>query len=579
MALDGVMLSIIKNELEFLKNAKVEKVYQPSKYDLIINMKQGTTQKILFSCDPERARVQATKNTPENPPQPPMFCMLMRKHLIGGRLRDIRQNGLERVLFFDFECINELGDNVVLTLCCEIMGRYSNVILVNQNGKIIDAMRRVDSLISAKRMILPGIKYEMPPNDNPRIDFLDESDEKIISELKEKYPGIELSKALIRTLEGVSPLLTREWSFYTGRGAELSPAEMTDVQTERLCFILNQTREKLINHNYEFTLLKTKEGRLKEYYFMNISQYGNLMITKSYGNLFEMLDEFYASYDKSAILKQRANDIFKLLLQNVERTSKRISIQQEELEQCERKNEYKKAGDLISSYMYMIKKGDEKAKVADFYEEGSPETEIKLDTMLSPSENAQKYYKEYRKAVTAEKILVERIKQGNEELEYFDSVLDSLTRAETESDLAQIRMELSEQGYIRKINWKTKVPKSLPPMEFVSSDGFKIYVGRNNKQNDKLTLKQASKSDYWLHTHNIPGSHVIVSAEGREVPEATLEEAAKLAAYHSKAQEADKVAVDYCLVKYVKKPSDAKPGMVIFTNYKTVFVEPKNVID
>ena len=574
MALDGVMLSVIKDKMEFLVGAKVEEVYQPSKYDLIISMKQGTTQKIIFSCDPERARVQITKNTPENPPQPPMFCMLMRKHLTGGRVKAIRQDGLERVLFFDFDCINELGDNVVLTLCCEIMGRYSNIILVNQNGKVIDAMRRVDASTSAKRIILPGITYEMPPNDNPRFDFITESTEKIISELKNNYPGIELSKALIRTLEGVSPLLTREWSFYVGRGEELSPSEMTEEQTERLAFIINETREKLLKKNYEFTLLRTKEGRMKEFTFMNVSQYGNLFIKKSYDELFEMMDDFYFSYDKSAILKQRANDIFRLLVQNVERTSKRLSVQHAELETCAKKDEYKKAGDLISSYMYMIKKGDKKVIVNDFDEEGSPEAEIKLDTMLSPSENAQKYYKEYRKAVTAEKILAERIRQGEQELVYFDSVLDSLTRAETESDLAQIRTELSEQGYIRKINWKTKPPKALPPMEYTSVDGFKIYVGRNNKQNDKLTLKTAAKTDYWFHTQGVPGSHVIVSAEGKEVPDTTLEQAACLAAYHSKAQSADKVAVDYCLVKYVKKPSDAKPGMVIFTNYKTAYVKP-----
>jgi predicted ribosome quality control (RQC) complex YloA/Tae2 family protein len=578
MAIDGIMLSIIRRKLEFLKTAKVEKVYQPSKYDLILTMKQGGTQKLLFSCDPERARVQLTEKTTENPAQPPMFCMLMRKHLCGGKLKEIRQDGLERILYFDFDCINELGDNVVITLCCEVMGRYSNVILINQNGKIIDSMRRVDASTSAKRLVLPGITYEYPPKDNKRLNFLTADREDLKNVISENCATRELSKAIVASLEGVSPLVAREWAFYALSKQKALDNNLTSEQLGRLLFIIDDTKNRILNDNLEFCTLKNKDGVLKEFTFMNISQYGNIMIKAFYDDIFKMLDSFYASYDMSAIMKQRADDIFKILLSAVERTTKRISVQQEEIEDCAKKDDYKMSADLISSYLYMLKKGDACVYLDNFYKEGTPKEKIILDPRLTPSENAQKYYKEYRKAVTAEKILTERIEKGKQELEYLDTVLDTLTRAETESDLAQLRMELYEQGYIKKINRKVKPPKALAPMEFVSSDGFRILVGRNNKQNDKLTMKQSKKTDYWFHTHNIPGSHVIVSIENKEITDKTIEEAAQLAAYHSKARNSDKAAVDYCLVKYVKKPPESKPGMVIFSNYKTILVTPQQEI-
>lgn len=323
-----------------------------------------------------------------------------------------------------------------------------------------------------------------------------------------------------------------------------------------------------------FTIASTKEGQLKDFSFMPLHQYGTLMVTKEMPSACALLDHFYAQRDRAARMKQRANDLFRLLVQTTERTSRRISSQTEELEQCREKDSLRRKADLISANLYRIKKGDTEAVIEDFYEPDCPTVTIDLDPRLTPPQNAQRYYSAYKKACTAEKILAEQIAAGKSELLYLDSVLDVLTRAETENDLEQLRLELSEQGYVRAARLKGKPPKSLPPMEYVSSEGYKILVGRNNKQNDKLTLKDAEKLDIWLHTQNIAGSHVIIRAGGEEVPLKTIIEAASLAAYHSKAQTSAQVPVDYCLVKYVKKPAGAKPGMVIFSNQHTVYVTP-----
>ena len=292
-----------------------------------------------------------------------------------------------------------------------------------------------------------------------------------------------------------------------------------------------------------------------------------------------MLDYFYAQRDRTARLKQRANDLFRLLMNTTERITKRIANQKNELKDCEKKEDMKLKGDLLSANIYRLQKGDKKAVLENFYDESCPQIEIKLDSRLTPSQNAQKYYSEYRKSLTAEKKLAEQIALGEEELKYIDSVFDSLTRANTENEVNELRLELAEQGYIRAVRLKGKPPKSNPPAEYLSGDGYTILLGRNNKQNDKLTLKTAAKTDIWLHTHNIPGSHAIIVTNGETPPDSTIEEAAIIAAVNSKAKDSSQVPVDYCLVKFVKKPVGAKPGMVIFTNNKTLYVTPDKELE
>lgn len=573
MALDGAFLYAVKNELQTLIGGRVDKVYQPSREEIIISIRtvKGAFR-LLISASASSARVHITETQVDNPMTPPMFCMLLRKHLGGGKLAEIRQDGLERILFLDFNCTNELGDPVTITLACEIMGKYSNLIAINNDGRIIDSIKRVDEDMSRERLVLPGIKYEMPPRDE-RISFVHSSEDEIRAALDRMKPA-ELSKGLIGVFEGISPVLAREWTYYAARGNEVRTDELDSNIKDRLVFAIMQSKEALISGKCCYTAVMTKEGLLKDFSFIRLSQYGALMITKELESASGLLDYFYAQRDRAARLKQRANDLFRLLVNTSERISKRIANQRDELKECDKKNEMKLMGDLLSANIYRISKGDSAVKLENFYDENCPEIEIKLDSRLTPAQNAQKYYSVYRKSVTAEKKLAEQIALGEEELQYIDSVFDALTRADSENEVNELRLELAEQGYIRAVRLKGKPPKSQPPIEYLSSDGYTIFAGRNNKQNDKLTLKTAAKTDIWLHTHNIAGSHVIIVTEGTTPPDKTIEEAAIIAAVNSKAKDSAQVPVDYCLDKFVKKPAGAKPGMVIFTNNKTAYVNP-----
>lgn len=578
MALDGAFLYAVKNELQSLVGGRVEKVFQPSREEIVISIRtrQGS-KKLYISANAASARVHITQNQPDNPQTPPMFCMLLRKKLGSGKLISIRQDGLERILFFDFECVNELGDVVTITVACEIMGRCSNLIIIDQEGRVIDSIKRVDEAMSRERMVLPGMKYTLPPRDN-RLNFLTVENDEIIARIQNSGSA-ELSKALIRVFEGISPILAREWTFFAGRGNYLQGDTIEGDSLDRLLYIIKRTRHQLVSGECCFSAASTKDGMLKDFSFIRLNQFGTMMYTKELDSASELLDYFYCERDRAVRTKQRANDLFKLLINLTERTSRRISVQRQELEACAEKERFKLCGDLISANMYRIEKGDSEAIVENFYEDSCPQFKIPLDIRKTPSQNAQHYYAEYKKCVTAEEKLAVQIQKGEEELQYLDSVFDALTRADSENDIIQLRIELREQGYIKSGGGKAKPPKALPPIEYKSSDGFMILVGRNNCQNDKLSLKFAEKSDIWLHTQSITGSHVIIVTDGANPPDKTIEEAAVIAAVNSKGRNSDLVPVDYCLAKFVKKPAGAKPGKVIFTNYKTAFVKPNEELE
>lgn len=572
MALDGAFLHCIREELLPLIGTRIDKIYQPSRDMLVLSFRGKGAVKVLFSASADAARVHITQTVPENPAQPPMFCMLLRKHLSGGKLEDIEQDGLERILRFRIRANNEMGDSVLLTLVCEIMGKFSNVILVNETGRIIDSLRRVDEDVSRVRFVLPGMEYQAPPRED-RICLTDCTDAQIIERVSASMP-ISLSKAIIRLFEGISPIVAREWEFYVGRG-EAVTLPLTDEQMSRLLFIVHQTQELLADAaKRRFTSVRTKEGQLKDFSYMHIAQYGALMVTAEYPTASETLDAFFAQRDLFARMHQRANDLFRFLANASERIGKRVANQKQELIACDSMEIDRRRGDLISANLYRIQRGDSVARVEDFYDENCPAVEIPLDVRLTPAQNAQLYYKKYRKACNARKKLTELIAEGEQEQIYIDSVFDALTRAECESDLAQLRLELIEQGYLRENRKNGKPPKPMQPLHFRSSDGFDIFVGRNNKQNDQLTLKFADKTDIWLHTQLVHGAHVILVTEGQTPPDSSVEEAAMLAAYYSKGRESAQVKVDYCPARYVKKPAGARPGMVIYTNYQTAFVTP-----
>lgn len=573
MALDGAFLHCIKDELSALIGSRIDKIHQPTRDTLLLSFRTaGGAKRVLFSVSADAARVHITETNPENPAQPPMFCMLLRKHLSGGKLEAVEQDGLERILLFRIRCNNELGDSVVLTLVCEIMGRFSNVILVNEHGRVIDSLRRVDEDISRVRLVLPATEYSAPPRE-PRLNFLTDSDDAIREALR-TAPALPLQKAVIKLFEGVSPVVAREWEFYAGHGEPLSLPLPPD-QTDRLLFAIHSARDAVLTGEGRcYTTLRTKEGVLKDFSYRRIAQYGALMVTAEYPSASALLDAFYAQRDRDTRLRQRANDLFRFLANASERIAKRVANQREELLACDSMEQDRRRGDLLSANLYRIQRGDRVAEIEDFYEPDAPIVKVPLDVRLTPAQNAQAYYKKYRKACVAKKKLTELIAAGEAEQQYIDSVFDALTRAECESDLAQLRLELTEQGYLRENRKAGKPPKPMQPLHFVSTDGYDIYVGRHNKQNDQLTLKTAEKLDIWLHTQAVHGAHVILCTGGGTPPDRAIEEAAMLAAYYSKGRDSAQVRVDYCLVKYVKKPAGARPGMVIYTNYQTAFVTP-----
>lgn len=575
MAFDGATLSLIAGEIRQRSlGAKVDKIYLPAKDELVLVLhgKKGN-DKLLLSASPATSRIHYTGVAVENPSSPPMFCMLLRKHLGGGRLVDVRQFELDRILFIDFECINEMRDVVTNTLCIEVMGRHSNIVLLNEEQRVVDAIKRVGLETSSVRQILPGIRYELPPAQD-KLNLVQAELCDAVDRMRSGKDG-ELSKVIQWTLMGFSPILAREAAHYATRGASLRQSELSEEHWKRLEFYLGRLKQELTTALARPTAVIQPDGKPMDFSFVEIHQYPVEYATRSFPTLDEMLDYFYSERDRVERVKARSSDLIKLLVNTLERTERRLAVQRQELAESKNRELLKIQGDLISANLYNIQKGQTVVHLENFYDEDMATIEIALDPMLTPPQNAQKYYGEYRKADTAEKKLKELIQEGVREYEYLESVLDALMRTSGETELGEIRQELYEQRYLRHSNKKKGNAKKLPPLRYRSSDGFTILVGRNNYSNDALTLKASAKSDLWLHVQKIPGSHTVVVTQGAQVPDSTLEEAALLAAYHSKARDSANVPVDYALIRHVKKPQGAKPGMVIYDHYKTLYVTPR----
>ena len=582
MALDGALLRQIKHELEgCLIGSRVDKIHQFSREEMVFVLRLrepaadgARSAKLYLSAGADSPRLHLTSSSFENPKSPPMFCMLMRKHLGSAKLLEIRQVGLDRILHLIFETRNEMGDLIELTVAIEIMGRHSNIILIDENGRVIDSIKRIDDTMSSVRPILPGVRYTLPPAQD-KLDLITSTPEQIEQRLIEGK-DTPLSKALLAAVQGVSPIVCREVANYVFVGDDRVISEMTPDHFDRLRFFLS--RVILMARDYTGTPTSVIDSRKKpmDFSFLDIHQYGGSMFTRTYDSYSQLLDDFYTQRDNIQRMRHRSSDLLKVLANTADRIARKLSLQQKELADCSDRETWKIYGDLISANLYSIQKGDRTARLINFYDEAQSEVVIPLDPRKTPAQNAQKYYGEYRKADTAEKKLRELIEEGQQEAVYIDSVFDALTRAQTNDELTAIRAELAEQGYLRKKGSaakKGKEPK-LAPKRYRSDDGFTILVGRNNVQNDQLTLKEARGRDYWFHTKNIPGSHTIVVSDGQEVPDSTLHQAAILAAVNSKAAESSQVPVDYTLLTNGKKPRGAKPGMVIYVSYQTAYVTP-----
>ena len=547
MALDGIFLYHLKNEIaQFAIDSRVDKIHQPSKDEIIINLRsrQGSKKHLLY-CNSDAARINFTEFPPENPAKPPMFCLLLRKRLTGAWVTDIEQDNLERILKINFSGTDELGDKTNYSLIIEIMGKYSNIIFVGKDGKIIDSMKRVDENKSHIREVLPGVTYVAPPKQDKLNIFTDDI-EKIREKIAQSRKGIY--KAVMEAIKGVSPIICREFEYG---------------------LTLDEFKKQAQNPTP--TVVFTDAP--KDFAFIDIKQYDNLATINHYDTFSQLLDYFYYERVRLMRIKARSADLFKTVTTLQERAVRKAINRTQELEDCKDKETYKLFGDLIAANMYRLEKGVPYYDLENYYDNNKI-IRIPADIMLTPSQNSQKYYKEYRKKQVAESKLNEFINEANDEADYFESVIDSLSRAETDGEITAIKAELASQGYIKKGNDKKKEQKSLKPMHFKTRDGFDVYVGRNNIMNDKLTMKTAKNYDTWFHVQSAAGSHVICETSGNQISDGAIHDCAVIAAYFSKARESSNVAVDYTLVKNVRKPNGAKPGFVVYDPYKTEFATP-----
>ena len=572
MPLDGYFLHFLTGELQRqLIGSRVEKVHQPSKHEVVLHLRgYRTACRLFLSASPNSPRLHITAFAPENPAKPPMLCMLLRKHLIGAKLRAVTQAGLDRTVFLDFDATNEIGDPVSLRLCVEIMAKHSNIILTDAHGTILDAVKRVDATQSSYRQVLPGLPYLSAPPQK-KLDLRKCSLQDVLDAVQ-NTPDKQLPSALLQVLEGASPLICRELASRCG-AMDLPVCAMRESQYELLRGALEKLRATLETGGIPH-ILCDENGRGTDFSFMDITQYGFARTPKVCESWSALLDDFYFERDRQDRTHQRAADMLKALSNASARTARKLDAQRAELERCADRETQRIRGELIQSYAGMLEKGSPFYDVPNYYNDGKTER-IPADPALTPMANAQKYYKEYRKLKTAEQKLGELIESGEQELQYLETLTDLVSRADTGAELSALRTELEQAGYLkhrRKPNEKN--PKPLPPIEYRSTDGFRILVGRNNLQNDKLSLKTARGSDLWLHTQKIPGSHVIVCAEGREIPPATIEQAAMIAAYNSRARTSAQVPVDYTFAKHLKKPVGAKPGKVIYHVYSTLTINP-----
>lgn len=564
MPFDAICMTALLDELRpVLLGGKIDKIYQPARDEVVFHMRTGSGNvKLLLSADPAHPRLQLTERNRENPEAPPMFCMLLRKHLLGGRLLELSQPPLERLAEFRFETLNELGDRVERRLILECIGRRSNLILLDGEGRITDCIRRVEGDLSSRRPVLPGMfyQYPAPPAKRDPLALGEEELDRLFRSVPEGYPG---DKWLLDTFNGLSPLVAREVDFLAG-----SDREGLCSQTKRL---LNSVRGK------EFTpVALEREGKVVDFSFTPILQYGPGTELKRYDSFSRLMDDFYADREARERVKQRGQDLIRSVSAARDRTARRIANQEKELAAAADRETLRQYGDIITSNLHTMERGMTVLRAHDFYDPDYALVDIPLDPLKTPQQNAARYYKDYTRAKTAEEMLRIQLEKGRVELDYLNSVLEMIALSEGDRDLQEIRQELTDTGYLRRQKASSKKEKRIAskPMEFRSTAGLRISVGKNNGQNDRLTTRDAFKSDIWLHTQTIHGSHVILRTEGAEPDEESLREAAMLAAWFSQGRESGNVPVDYTPVKFVKKPAGARPGMVVYTTYRTLYVTP-----
>ena len=566
MAFDAFYLSAVLKELGALAEPRVEKIHQPARDTVILHLRHREGRcKLLFAMNPTAPRLHLTTANPENPPEPPMFCMLLRKHLSGSRLIGISQPPMERCAVLTFECMDEMGDLVQRKLIAELMGRTCNLYLLSPEGRIIDCLRRVGLDESAKRQALPGLYYQDPEpvtKKNP----LELTEEDYVNLLTQ--PGADLlAQRLMDELGGLSPLVCREAALYAcgDVDARLEDENISDI-SGKIAEFFKENLENPVPYYY------TQNGTPKQFAFCPIRQYGDCTRAESFSGL---LDMFYTVRDRNDAMRQKSQSVRKTVQNLCTRLNRKLAIQAKELEATYDRERLRQLGDILTANIHKITKGQTVVQVEDFYDEDMKTIEVPLSPLLSPQQNAAKYYKDYARMKNAEKELTRQIELGEGELKYLKSVLEELNRADSDQALEEIKQELQAGGYLRPDAGKKRIKTGkLPPLRFESTDGFSIFVGRNNRQNEELTFKSARKDDIWLHASKVHGSHVIIACAGQNVPDDTITQAAQLAAHYAETTGGQNIPVDVTPVRQVKKIPNGKPGMVIYHSYRTVIVNP-----
>ena len=577
MPMDALCLGAAAEEVRrAVLGARVDKIQQPTRDQIVLLLPRG--QRLLLNAGTNQPRLQLTGLLRENPAQPPMFCMLLRKHLTGAKLVEIAQPEMERVVILSFEGHNEMGEACGRKLVLEAMGRQANLILLDEEERILDCMRRVDLDLSEKRQLLPGLFYHLPPQQAEKRSPLSLTEGEFAALLDAADGESQIDRWLLSTFFGLSPLVCRELAFCACGATDAHIFSLDQAQRQALCDAWEQLTARIRDKNFAPTMVLA-QGKPLEYSCIPIRQYEGAAQTAHYPALSALLDDFYEKREKAERMRQLGHDLLQTATSARDRLRRKIAVQEKEYATTQNRDALRKAGDLITANLYRMERGARVLQAEDYYEEGCPVAEIRLDPLLSPQQNAARYYKNYNKAKTAEKMLSEQIAKGRTELDYMESILEELREAESEQDLREIRAELKDAGYLKSRGGEKKqIRKALKPRTFRSSAGLLISVGRNNKQNDQLTCKEAAPGDIWFHTQKIHGSHVILHTGGTSTDERSMTEAAILAAYYSQAREGQNVPVDYTPVRYVKKPSGAKPGMVIYTTYQTAYVTPDETL-
>ncbi len=558
MSFDGIVTRSVVNELHSaLHTGRIVKVYQPQDTDLLLHVRAGrTTHKWLISANAQFSRTHLTTESLENPKEPPMFCMVLRKHLEGAFIEKIEQQGFERTIHVSIKGKNDIGDTVQKTLIIELMGKHSNIILVDHKDMILDAIKRLSPAVNRHRTILPGRPYVLPPEQG-KANPLEIDRDGLLRRLD--FNAGKLDRQLLAAVEGFSPLLTKEIVFRAGLSHK-----------ETLLDAFFALQDQIKKQEFEPNIVQVP-GQREAFHVIALTHLDGKV--ERYDSVSEMLASYYSLKAESDAVKQKAGDLGRVVSTEYKKNESKLIKLYATLKESEEAATYQLNGELLTAHMHMVKKGDASVTVVNYYDPEQQSIEIALDLNRTPSENAQRYFKKYNKLKSAKKAVEEQIEQTKEEMIYLDHVSQQIESASLR-DIEEIREELEEGGYVRKRKRRAKTTKPTKPVieSYTATDGTTILVGKNNRQNDYLTMRLADSEDVWLHTKDIPGSHVVIRSNSPS--EETIKEAAGLAAYFSKSRLSSGVPVDFTEVKHVRKPNGAKPGFVIYDHQNTIYVTP-----